>query len=383
MSSSQPNNPASSDDDFLLMFVMIIAAMLALYFFGKDIIVAYWKVVRLLEFWILVHVDPAYLKTKMGPGVYQYLINTPISKVRWAYVRGVNHSLDQYLSIGSVQVWPIFWAILPASIALPLWNKNRNLKKTFPQPWDLARYMSRRFPWMMPVIRHRSEALKNRFKPSRKKGLLGVFRSNKNSDWPLHPLTILIQAGAFVKDEAGTWSVQDEAVARWAIKQVGAKAGRDGFSTPERNALFHALVSGTPQPILKSFAAGGDKVIRKHQKLSAKDVAKFKIYQKKHAYEVCILLSALKDARKKEIVPPNWFVWMKYKDRALWYALHGLGLPRPHPEGLPGLVQWHSELRHNGPVSVIQSQLVKSGLWDALEEIQWQKSREWLKYVNG
>jgi hypothetical protein len=56
-------------------------------------------------------------------------------------------------------------------------------------------------------------------------------------------------------------------------------------------------------------------------------------------------------------------------------------MPRPHPEGLPGLVQWHCELRQNGPVAVIQAQFVKSGLWDALEEIQWKKSKEWQDYV--
>ena len=376
----------SSSDDFFLIIALMVGGMAVLFFYGKDMVIAYWKVMRLLDLWMLGKINPAYFQQSLSGNVlWSFLLHYNIPKISWHDANTVNHALDHHLSIGSFQGWPIFWSLLPAVLAIPLWSRGKNLKKTFTKPWDLALYMSRQFPWMLPVIRHRSSTLKNKFKNPKKKSLqtllAGLVQRGKGSDWPLHPLTILIQAGAFVKGEDGEWKLQDAPIERWAQKQVGAMAGRSGFSTPERNALFHALVNPRVSDTLKHYAAGGDSAIRKQSQLNASDTARFQVYRKKHAYEVSILLSALQDARKKEIVPPNWFVWLKYRDRALWYALHGLGMPRPHPEGLPGLVQWHCERRLEGPVEVIQTQFVKSGLWDALEEIQWKKSKEWQDYV--
>ena len=390
MSASNQGSPSqsniSSSEDFMLAVVLFIGAMIGLFFFGKDIIIAYWKVLRLLDLWVLGKIDPAYFRPgSNGYELWQYLLHHPITKITWREATVINATLDHHLSIGPFQVWPMFWSILPAAVALPLWASGKNLKKTFTRPWDLALYMQKQYPWMLPVIRQRSAALKNHFKESKKKNLAGLLaglvQRGKSSDWPLHPLTILLNAGAFAQDAQGEWFVQDAPVEQWAKKQIGSDSGRAGFSTPERNALFHAFVNGDCANILKSYAAGGDKIIRKHSELDAKDRERFQAYRKNHAYEVCILLSALRDARKKAIVPPNWFVWLKYRDRALWYVLHGLGLPRPHPEGLPGIVQWHCELHLKNPVAVIQTQFIKSGLWDALEEIQWKKSKEWQDHV--
>ena len=376
---------SSSSEDFMLTFVLIAVSMGLLFYFGKDIIIAYWKGMRLLDFWILGKVSPSFSHDYNNFILWKFLLHHPITKTSWNAAAIINSRMNRDLSIGPFQPWPIFWSLLPAALAIPLWNRGKNLKKTFSRPWDLALYMGKQYPWMLPVIRQRSAALKNQFKIPKKRNLsallAGLVQRGKSSDWPLHPLTILLNAGAFAQDEHGEWTVQEGPVEQWAKKQMGAMAGRSGFSTPERNALFHAFVSKDCAGILKTYAAGGDKVIQKHDALDAKDTERFQAYRKNHAYEVGILLSALRDARKKTIVPPNWFVWLKYRDRALWYALHGLGLPRPHPEGLPGLVQWHCELRQKGPVAVIQTQFVKSGLWDALEEIQWKKSKEWLDHV--
>ena len=376
---------SSSSDDFMLTFFIIIILFAAIIYFGKDIIIAYWKGMRLLDFWILGKVSPSFSHDHNNFIMWKFLLHHPIAKTSWNAAAIINSQINRDLSIGPFQVWPIFWSLLPAALAIPLWNRGKNLKKTFSRPWDLALYMKKQYPWMLPVIRQRSAALKNQFKIPKKRNLsallVGLVQRVKSSDWPLHPLTILLNAGAFAQDEHGEWCIQEGPVEQWAKKQIGAMAGRSGFSTPERNALFHAFVSKDCADILKTYAAGGDKTIQKQSALDAKDTERFQAYRKNHAYEVGILLSALRDARKKTIVPPNWFVWLKYRDRALWYALHGLGLPRPHPEGLPGLVQWHCELRLESPVAVIQTQFVKSGLWDALEEIQWKKSKEWQDHV--
>ena len=388
------NQDNNSSEDFFLVIGVAIAAGIAMFFFYKEIIIAYWRVLNLLWFWLLHAID----NNSQTAAAFRNLKAFSVGNMSWKDVNEFNHAINTYLSIGSVQVFPIFWAILPALVAYPLRNNGKSLRKTFPKPWDLALYMSAHFPWMLPVIRERGKILKSGFKKKAGKKtsladqLNSITQREKNSDWALHPLTILIKIGAFQRATEGEkgamptksygfWKISDSAVSAWTTKQLGAKAGRDGFSTPERNALFHAFVAKSPISVLKGLAAGGDKAIQKYQNLPSQEVEKFKSYKKNHAYESTILLSALAEARRQGLLPPRWFVWLKYRDRALWYALHGLGMPRPHSEGLPGLVQWHCERKQKGPVEVPQSQFVKTGLVDAMNEMLWENSKEWKSFV--
>ncbi len=156
---------SSGSDDFFLTIALIVGGLAALFFFGKDLIIAYWKVMRLLDLWMLGKISPAYFHPgSSGDVLWQFLLHHTIPKTTWSAVSTINSTLDHYLSIGPFQAWPIFWSLLPAALAIPLWNRGKNLKKTFAKPWDLALYMSKQYPWMLPVIRHRSSALKNNSK---------------------------------------------------------------------------------------------------------------------------------------------------------------------------------------------------------------------------
>lgn len=394
--SNQPND----NDEMLAVAIVVGLILIAAFFYGKDAIIAYWKGLSFLWFGLLSVIHPS-ANTALD---FKNLRGFDIAKISWSQASQFNHVLNWYFSIGHLQLFSIFWAILPAIVAYRVRNKGKNLKMTFTKPWDLALYLSGHFPWMLPVIRERGKTVKKGFKDFKskkfnKKASIGdrlnwIVQREKGSDWALHPMDILIKIGAFQKAKEGEkgalqtkaygfWKIADDVVSHWTAKQLGAKAGRDGFSTPARNALFHAFVAKNPMIILKGYAAGGDRVINKVTHLSKEDAAKFKSYKEKHAYEVTILLSALAEARKNGILPPRWFVWLKYRDRALWYALHGLGMPRPHSEGLPGLVQWHCERRQKAPITVPQSQFVKSGLVDAMEEVLWEKSRQWEAFVKA
>ncbi len=392
MAQTQPTNDEFSTDDFYGVMFVIIGILVLLFFFGKDLILGYWKALSFLWFSILAAFHPG---GSMATALH-HLDEFTVPQVSWRDADQFNRAVSWYFSVGKVQLWPIFWAILPAAVAFPLLKKGKNLKKTFAQPWDLALYLSGHFPWMLPVIRERGKLLKNRFADRKKQSVADrlnrLVQRERISDWARHPLEILLDIGAFEKvppktkgaletKHHGWWRISDSAVSRWTEKQLGAKAGRMGFSTPERNALFHAFVSDHPMMVLKRYAAGGDRAIRKMGSLPAKDWPAFQKYRARHAFETTILLSALADARRKGIVPPRWFVWLKYRDRALWYALHGLGMPRPHSEGLPGLVQWHCERKLQAPVEVPQSPFVKSGLVDALEEVLWEESPKWKAFV--
>ncbi len=378
-----PSNPAQedsmSDDNMLAIVLMMLVLAAAAWFFGKDAIIAYWKGLSFVWISALNFLDPHFAQ-QYGDMDLTFLHQVPIAKIHWKAANLINRSIDRTLSAWGCEFWPIFWSILPALLAIPLWNKKKGLHIQFNAPWDLARYLSAHYAWMLPVMRERQEALKHQWKKKKtwKENLKDLQFRDRASDWPLHPLEILLSIQALSIDG----ELQEKPIEAWSEKQLGAKAGRDGFSTPARNALFHAFVHNNTQAILKSYAKGGNAVIHKHTRLSGTDVGAFKKYREKHGYEVTILLSVLHDARKRGLVPPNWFVWLKYQDRPLWYALHALGLPRPHSEGLPGMVQWHCELKAHAPVLTVQSQFVASGLWESIEETQWRKSKAWKAYVH-
>lgn len=63
-------------------------------------------------------------------------------------------------------------------------------------------------------------------------------------------------------------------------------------------------------------------------------------YVMKHAYSTTMLMDMLDDSRRKGMLPPSKFLWLKPADRSLWYALQQMSAP------LPG-----EKLRHRKVVS--------------------------------
>ena len=49
-----------------------------------------------------------------------------------------------------------------------------------------------------------------------------------------------------------------------------------------------------------------------------------------HAWSATVLMRALNEGRRKGMIPPSRFLWLKPADRALWYALHQMAPPLPN-----------------------------------------------------
>ena len=51
---------------------------------------------------------------------------------------------------------------------------------------------------------------------------------------------------------------------------------------------------------------------------------------KHHAWSTTVLMRALNEGRRKGMIPPSRFLWLKPADRSLWYALHQMAPPLPN-----------------------------------------------------
>lgn len=75
-----------------------------------------------------------------------------------------------------------------------------------------------------------------------------------------------------------------------------------------------------------------------------------------HAYERTVLMSLLEKARGgergKDLLPPNWFLWVKGVDRTLWYALSDVGRQTPHPECAGVFCHWQAEKILKEPIVI-------------------------------
>jgi intracellular multiplication protein IcmP len=49
-----------------------------------------------------------------------------------------------------------------------------------------------------------------------------------------------------------------------------------------------------------------------------------------HAWSTTVLMRALNEGRRKGMIPPSRFLWLKPADRSLWYALHQMAPPLPN-----------------------------------------------------
>jgi len=152
-----------SDDDMLAIALVFLALAVVVWFFGKDGIIAYWKGMRFVWISALNLLSPHFAQ-QYGDMDMTFLHQVPIAKIHWKAANLINRSIDRTLSAWGCEFWPIFWSILPALVAIPLWNKKKNLHIQFNAPWDLARYLSAHYAWMLPVMRERQKTLKSQWK---------------------------------------------------------------------------------------------------------------------------------------------------------------------------------------------------------------------------
>lgn len=142
------------------------------------------------------------------------------------------------------------------------------------------------------------------------------------------------------------------------IKQLGGLWL--GYSTlkPHAKAMFALLASRINRDFLAgdqllmqlARSAAGGKLDYTNVDELAKKYIETKPVQKilaQHAYERTILMSMLVRARGgeggKDLLPPNWFLWLKGTDRSLWYALSDIGRTNPHVESAGVFSHWLAE----------------------------------------
>ncbi|MBN6739043.1 hypothetical protein JKG47_00500 [Acidithiobacillus sp. MC6.1] len=378
--STNPQQQSTSSDDFFSIILMILGILALIWFFGHDAVMLVWKGYKIAELWALIQVSSNPDIVQNGHLLLRDVEGESFRTITWKQANFINSWIGACynVKIGRYQFspWLLFLNFLPMIAAAFVWSKGKNLIRTFKKPWDLATYMAREYPWMLPVIRQRSSILARKF-VSRKRFYDDRVLRQQQSDWPVHPLNLLIDQRII----ALNGEILKNRMDVWVQKQLGPKVKKNGFASTEASALFQAFVSKSPITLLKAYATRPS-AWKKNASLNDHAMQKFQAYREKHAYEITILLAALEDARKDGILPPSWFIFLKYVNRPFWYALHGLQLPRPHAEGLPAIIQYQTENHEGRPIESPQSQWVIKGYQLSIDETDWKKSKAWRAYVS-
>ncbi len=94
-----------------------------------------------------------------------------------------------------------------------------------------------------------------------------------------------------------------------------------------------------------------------------------------HAWSSTVLMRALTEGRRKGMIPPSRFLWLKPADRSLWYALHQLAPPLPNEklrakrvlaEAAAAHSHYKAEVITNGRLTAPVLAAAVDGLWEAI-----------------
>ena len=158
----------------------------------------------------------------------------------------------------------------------------------------------------------------------------------KGMPWPT-ALTPLLRAqweaamrpalGRVVRDGADLLFHEQALLAVCALFVQGDGPGRAG------DGLLDALSRGFreregPRPATFVLPEGGREVSRVIAHPAHR--AFFASLFHHHAWSTTVLMRALNEGRRKGMIPPSRFLWLKPADRPLWYALHQMAPPLPH-----------------------------------------------------
>lgn len=91
---------------------------------------------------------------------------------------------------------------------------------------------------------------------------------------------------------------------------------------------------------------------------------------KKHAYSYTIMAQMLEFARGTGVFPPSYFIWLKPKDRTLWYILNCVGRQVSFVECAGIFSHWRAEQTANHKLDVPFVTKAIDGLEKALSEIK-------------
>ena len=215
------------------------------------------------------------------------------------------------------------WMMLPVPTALFAWfayrvwskNPSRNLRRVMSRE-QLVRSESRIWPWISPIVG------KDLLTYSIKKGPWAMCKTPIEFSKEFHLLD-----GRELNKNRSEKLFSSQLGALWQghnhlprhVKALLAcflahanndkKAAMDGLSV-----LAISVSKNEPD---YGFA---DALLKKHIE---SDIAKNIVT--KHAYVVTVLMAALEASRKNGVVPPNYFLWLRPRNRSLWYALNTAG----------------------------------------------------------
>lgn len=103
-------------------------------------------------------------------------------------------------------------------------------------------------------------------------------------------------------------------------------------------------------------------------------------YIAKHAWSTTIIMAMLDDARRRGMLPPAKFLWLKPTDRYLWYALHQMPAPLPGErlrhkrivsEAAGSACHYKAEVIAEGRIDFPVIETAFAGIMREIEEWKW------------
>ncbi|OFA16743.1 hypothetical protein A4U49_06065 [Acidithiobacillus ferrivorans] len=374
MAQAQAGNGPSDDDAMIGIGLGVVALLAMIYFFGKPVVLFLWSYLAIAQIWVLQFFHPHEFA-----GWIHYLLAEPSGEMSWSVANKINGMINNVVTIpvpmlhARIGVLQLIFSMLPLAAIPALLRVPRGMYQTFRKKgyWKLAKFMSPIFPWVLPVMKYRTIDGKHT-RLGKNKG-----RNPISGDWPLYPTELLRSLKAEGKDGI----VNEEPIAAWHEKQLGRPLRGGDFRYGYEAALFNVFALANAGKGVREQAVNQLKELSRKgppAKVSLNPTARklFIALRKKHAYSQSILLEALHRARRLGILPSSWFVWLKYENRGLWYALNSLGAPSPHLEGAAAIAHWMEEKHIGTRIEEPAVHMAVVGTTDAADQIQWKEFKK-------
>jgi intracellular multiplication protein IcmP len=117
--------------------------------------------------------------------------------------------------------------------------------------------------------------------------------------------------------------------------------------------------------------SGTRELLRKH--INAKPVVKV---MSRHAYVSTMMASMLRLARTAGVIASADFIWLKPKDRKLWYILNSIGRQNAVAEVAGVFAHWLVEDKLNYPMKTPMVESAVNGLEEALNEVLYEPEED-------
>lgn len=201
-------------------------------------------------------------------------------------------------------------------------------------------------------------------------------RDNKLVD-----IHVVMPEGALAKNYKFDVVLDHERTNLCFARQLGRMWQGPEHMPPHRRALFAAFAargsrdSKAAADLLAQMAKtgagtgevntiGADDLWKKHYKnRDVQDICNA------HAYEYCIFISMLLYARQDGVLATADFLWLKPRDRQLWYVLNNVGRQTPACEGAGVHAHWLAEKAIGRPLSIPMVKEATKALESALGDI--------------